>query len=134
MNRLEKKKMESYRTVLIVDDSPAVVSAVATRCAAQHWNCMTALDGHDAMGLMRKHVPDVVVTDLDMPYIDGFELLEIAETFLSIPAIAVTGSHESAMRCLRDFPNVPLVMKPFDVKQLLVLLERSIPFTKPEAA
>ncbi|MFK7790243.1 MAG: response regulator, partial [Phycisphaeraceae bacterium] len=93
---MERTRRLSYRTVLIVDDSPAVVAAVATRCAMQHWNCMTALDGHDAMGLLKERVPDAVVTDLDMPYVDGFGLLEIAETFLSIPAIAVTGSHDAA--------------------------------------
>lgn len=134
MNSLETTQPPRYRTALIVDDSPAVVTALATRCSANQWNCMTALDGHDAMSLLRERVPDAVVTDLDMPYVDGFSLLEIAETFLSIPAVAVTGSHHAATQCLRDFPNVPLLMKPFDAKQVLAALDRITPTPHSRAA
>lgn len=108
--------------MLVVDDNPAIVAAISTRLYLSGWDCMTALNGHDAMCLLNKREADAVVTDLDMPYIDGFGILEIAETFIDRPAIAITGSSESAARCARDFPRTPLLIKPFESQELLEVL------------
>ena len=112
-----------YKHVLVVDDNPAIVAAVATRLLAVGWECLTALDGYDAMALMGKHPVDAVVTDLDMPYVDGFGILERATTCNHCPAMVITGSMESAKRCEADFPSVPVLMKPFDSKQVIAWLE-----------
>ncbi|MBX2851414.1 MAG: response regulator [Phycisphaeraceae bacterium] len=118
---------QSYRRVLVVDDNPAIVAAISTRLYLSGWDCMTALNGHDAMCLLNQRDADAVITDLDMPYVDGYGILEVAETFIGRPAIAITGSRESAARCARDFPGTPLLLKPFEASELLELLESSCP-------
>ena len=131
---MEQKSNEGYRRVLIVDDNPAIVKVLATRLLMQGWDCMTALNGHDAMCLLNEHTTDAIITDLDMPYVDGFGVLEIAESFIGRPAIAITGSDESEARCKRDFPRVPLIKKPFDSMELLGALNATCLIFKPNVA
>jgi len=125
MNPDESKTNEprAFRNVLVIDDNPAIVSALATRLMAVGWGCLTALDGYDAMTLMSQHPVDAVVTDLDMPYVDGFGILELASTFSDCPAMVMTGSAESAERCREDYPKVPVLNKPFTSQQVLSWLE-----------
>ena len=126
---------QTFRRVLVVDDNPAVVAAVSTRLYMNGWDCMTALNGHDAMYLLNERQADAVVTDLDMPYVDGFGILEIAASFIDRPAIAITGSSEAAARCARDFPNTPLMHKPFEAKHLLEILNTTyLSFVPAESA
>lgn len=117
----------AVRNVLVVDDNPAIVSALATRLMAMGWGCITALDGYDAMTLMSQHPVDAVVTDLDMPYVDGFGILELASTFSGCPAMVMTGSAQAAQRCREDYPKVPVLKKPFDSVQVLSWLESLAP-------
>lgn len=121
-NSRNEQPPPDFRKVLVVDDNPAVVAAVATRLMSVGWECLTALDGHDAMQLMSTCPPDALVTDIDMPYVDGFGLIELALSFQHCPVLAITGSEESAQRCRRDYPHVPLLNKPFTVAQVLAFL------------
>ena len=130
----KEQAKQTFRRVLVVDDNPAVVAAVSTRLYLNGWDCMTALNGHDAMCLLNQRLADAVVTDLDMPYVDGFGILEIAESFIDRPAIAITGSSEAAERCARDFPRTPLIRKPFEAMHLLEVLNTSYLRFVPAAA
>ncbi|MFI4861317.1 MAG: response regulator [Phycisphaerales bacterium JB063] len=112
----------NYRHVLVVDDNPAVVAAITTRLVPLGWACMTALDGHDAMELMTRHPVDAIITDIDMPYVDGFGIIELAVSFQKCPVLAITGSGESLDRCQRDYPTVPVLSKPFTSEQVLAFL------------
>lgn len=65
----------------------------------------TAADGEDALSLMRLHPPDVIVTDLSLPGIDGFELIARVRsdtTLRAIPVICLSGygGHEHEQRAL----------------------------------
>ncbi len=66
---------------------------------------LTAADGEDALSLIRLQVPDVIVTDLSLPRIDGFELVARVRadaSLKSIPIICLSGygGHEHAQRAL----------------------------------
>ena len=92
-------------TILIVDDS------TMDRRLAGGWlgsideaQIEYAIDGSDALIKMELHVPDIVVTDLDMPSINGLELVEmIRKSYPMIPVILMTaqGSEEIAVQALR---------------------------------
>ncbi|XAL99796.1 response regulator [Phycisphaeraceae bacterium D3-23] len=118
----DEKKAAGYRHALVVDDNPAVVAAIATRLMTVGWACVTALDGHDAMALMSKHTIDAIITDIDMPYVDGFGIIELALSFQKCPVLAITGSGESLQRCQRDYPHVPVLSKPFTGEQVLAFI------------
>ncbi len=90
--------------LLIVDDNP-VDREVAVRClgAIDGLELLEADDGERALGLIESAAPDVVVTDLRMPKLDGLRLVqEIGESFPLVPVILMTaqGSEKIAARAL----------------------------------
>jgi CheY-like chemotaxis protein len=92
-------------TILIVDDS-ATDRRLAGGLLGQIDDVRVeyAIDGGDALIQMELHVPDIVVTDLDMPSINGLELVEvIRKAYPVIPIILMTaqGSEDIAVRALR---------------------------------
>jgi CheY-like chemotaxis protein len=92
-------------TILIVDDS-ATDRRLAGGLLGQmdDVNVEYAVDGGDALLKMELHVPDIVVTDLDMPSINGLELVEVIRKAYPItPVILMTaqGSEEIAVKALR---------------------------------
>jgi len=92
--------------ILVVDDSPV------DRCLAQGlletqsaWEVLEAADGKQALAIVQKDSPDVVVSDLQMPEMNGLELVSaMREHNLLIPVIIMTshGNEEIAVRALRE--------------------------------
>lgn len=93
-------------TVLVVDDS-LTDRRLAGGLLARHdgWEIHYATDGRDALEKMERQLPDVVVTDLNMPELDGLELVRmIRETYALVPVILMTnqGSEEIAVQALKS--------------------------------
>ena len=63
--------------ILIVDDEPNVVVAIQFLMEQQGYNVMTAERGEDALDLIYKYKPDLVLLDIMLPGIDGYEVCEI---------------------------------------------------------
>jgi CheY-like chemotaxis protein len=61
--------------VLVVDDSPTVLSLLRAALEAHHYEVATAADGAEALERIRQSAPDLIVTDSIMPGLDGFALL-----------------------------------------------------------
>lgn len=85
--------------VLVVDDSPTVLSLLRAALEAQQYNVATAADGAEALNTIRQSAPDLIVTDSIMPGLGGFALLaqlkENAAT-RSIPVILLTSDPDDA--------------------------------------
>jgi CheY-like chemotaxis protein len=78
--------------VLIVDDEPLVLQASAAIVRSFGFTVRTAEDGFAALKIMREVLPDIVVSDLRMPNMSGFELLSILRRrFPHIPTIGISG-------------------------------------------
>ncbi|HSA98674.1 MAG TPA: response regulator [Candidatus Nitrosotenuis sp.] len=82
-------------------------------------------DGNDALSLYKKHLPDVVFTDVVMPYADGFYALEkIREFDPNAKVIAVTADFTMDVeRRLKEMNVTAIIRKPFDqneIKQVLI--------------
>jgi CheY-like chemotaxis protein len=78
--------------LLFVDDEPALREVASAVLAEQGYDVLTAEDGLDALCLLADPLPDVVISDLRMPRMSGFELLEVVrERFPRVPVIAVSG-------------------------------------------
>jgi CheY-like chemotaxis protein len=92
-------------TVLVVDDV-AMDRLLAGTLLQEHpgWVAVYAEDGREALALMRQQVPDLVLTDLQMPEVNGLELVEaIRRDFSDVPVILMTahGSEEIAVAALK---------------------------------
>lgn len=84
-----------YR-ILVVDDNEQI-RKVSELVLGQHgYEVRTACHGFEALALMRKALPDIVISDLNMPHMSGFELLSIVRRrFPHIPVIAITGEYST---------------------------------------
>lgn len=88
-------RLEPARTILIVDDEPEALRLFRRMLSSskQGYRVLRASDGNRALDLMRKHHPDVLLLDLVMPEMNGFQLLEAKKqdpTLNDIPVIAIS--------------------------------------------
>jgi DNA-binding NtrC family response regulator len=107
------------RRLLIVDDEPLILE-VLTEHFKSDYDVETALNGADALGAILRERPDVVMLDINMPRMNGVEVLkDIKRIDDSIAVIMVTANEQVAMaaEALRSgaFGYVP---KPFDFRYL----------------
>jgi CheY-like chemotaxis protein len=83
----------SRRQILLVDDNPSVLETLAMLLMRAGYDVAVAEDGFAALSQLRKTVPDVVVSDLEMPRMSGFELLSVVRRrFPQILTVATSGA------------------------------------------
>ena len=118
----------SRARLLIVDDEPDMVENCARILGRAGYDCLTATDPRRALGMIESERPDLLLTDLKMPDVDGMELLRHArELDPAMPVIMITAfaTIESAVAAVREgaFDYLP---KNFSVDQLTVTVERAL--------
>lgn len=84
-----------YR-ILVVDDDEQIRHVSEQVFSQAGYEVRTANDGFEALALMRKALPDLIISDLNMPNMSGFELLSIVRRrFPQLPVIAITGEYST---------------------------------------
>jgi len=114
--------------VLIVDDEPAQRSGLAAMVAAWGMTPETAADGNDALEALSRETADVILTDLNMPGLDGFGFLQrLREMGDMPPTIVLTafGNIETAVRTVHELGAFWFLEKPIQPKTLEVLVSRA---------
>jgi twitching motility two-component system response regulator PilH len=79
--------------VLAIDDEPNFLSVVEDSVLDEGYNCLTAIDGEEGLFFAQETIPDIILTDIVMPRLNGFELCRILKTDVrtsEIPVIMVT--------------------------------------------
>lgn len=117
-------------SILVVDDSPMDRMRVGRFLQQEHPNYRIsyAEDGLDALSQIKQSQPDVIITDMQMPAMDGFELVHaVKEHYPLIPVILITskGSEEVAARALRE-GAVSYVPKSVLATSLAETIERTL--------
>ena len=108
--------------LLVVDDDAAIRRALASELAAQGYDLVEAADGEAALAAAAEHDPDLVITDLAMPRLDGFGLLarlrrSRATRETPILVLSVRGEEADKVRAL-DLGADDFVTKPFSAREL----------------
>ncbi len=114
--------------VLIVDDEESQRAPLAAMVSAWGFNVETAGDGQEALEKLSTFGPHVIVTDLMMPRMDGFELMKrLGSDGNMPPAIVLTafGNIETAIQTIHDLGAFWFLEKPIQPAALRVLLERA---------
>jgi chemotaxis protein histidine kinase CheA len=117
------------RRVLVVDDSPVVRDLVTEILLGQGFDVVAAPDGAEALVQLERGAPDLVVTDVEMPNLDGFGLLaRIRERSLGLPVIMLTtrGSAEDRRRAATLGADAYLIKSDFQGATLLEQVRRYI--------
>lgn len=106
--------------VLIVDDDPGIRDSLSRELQAAGYTTVTAADGREGMEVAEQRRPDLVLTDLAMPIVDGFALISAIRATLATPIIvlSVRGGEADKVRAL-DLGADDYVTKPFSVGELL---------------
>lgn len=105
--------------VLVVDDDRQIRRALSTALRGQGYEVEVAVDGADALTRMATWNPDVVVLDLVMPNVDGFEVVRDARAWTSVPIIVLSarGQFQDKVTAL-DFGADDYITKPFGIEEL----------------
>jgi two-component system KDP operon response regulator KdpE len=126
--------MADNRTVLVVDDEPQITRVLRHSLAAHRYDVRTAADGLSALDTLRDWKPDLVITDLQMPEMDGIELCGEIRKLSPVPIIvlSVKGEERTKVAAL-DAGADDYVTKPFGIDELLARIRAALRRT-PEAA
>jgi two-component system, OmpR family, KDP operon response regulator KdpE len=115
--------MKDKRKVLLVDDERAILKVIGIKLKISGYEVITAPGGQEALDLVKKDSPDIMLLDVIMPGIDGFEVLEQLRTFSNMPVIVFSAKPENAQNALSLGAN-DFIAKPFNVDDMVKRIER----------
>ncbi len=111
-------------TVLLADDEPHVTHVMARAVRAAGMEVLTAEDGEEAYELASEHRPQLIVTDLQMPYMSGIDLAEKLNgnnELRRIPVILLSARGYVVEREAKQLSNIRLVIeKPFSARDVVL--------------
>jgi two-component system KDP operon response regulator KdpE len=121
--------------VLVVDDEPQIVRALAINLRARHYDVHAASSGAEALSLAAKLLPDLVLLDLGLPDLDGVEVITGLRGWTSAPIIVLSGrsggmDKVGALEAGAD----DYVTKPFGMEELIARMRAVIRRAGGEAA
>jgi two-component system, OmpR family, KDP operon response regulator KdpE len=130
---------DGKRNILVVDDEPQITRVLKTSLSSQGYSIRTASDGKQALQEMKSWVPDLVITDLRMPNMDGLELCRAIRTESRVPIIVLSVKGEETIKVESlDAGADDYVTKPFNMNELLArvraALRRAAVPLEPETA
>jgi two-component system KDP operon response regulator KdpE len=109
--------------VLVVDDEPQIVRALAINLRARGFEVLTAGDGGEALHRASAQPPDVVVLDLGLPDLDGVEVIAGLRGWSTVPILVLSGRSDSIdMVDALDAGADDYVTKPFGMEELTARL------------
>jgi len=115
--------MARFRTILIADDDPDLTEVIAGGLAEAGYTVLTAPNGYDAIGILADNWIALLLTDITMPGIDGFELARQAKVMR--PNIKVIYLGGAAVQT--DGPvHGPVIQKPMRIADLLGEVQRQL--------
>lgn len=108
-------------TILIIEDDPTILRVVKDNCAARGHSVLTARDGESGLDLALNRGPDLILLDIMLPKINGYEICRaVRAEKLEMPILMLTakGQEEDVVRGL-DIGADDYITKPFSVRELM---------------
>lgn len=111
--------------LLLVDDDPTLLSVLSRRMAREGYDVVSAESGPRALQLLDLRWPSLLIIDLMMPGMDGFELCARVKRIADLPIIVLSAvdASEAKVRALEDYAE-DYVTKPFDPDELVARVQR----------
>jgi len=112
------------KKILLVDDEPNIIMALEYSLRKNNYDIFIARDGEEAINLIEKLEPDLVVLDIMMPKVDGYEVLEFLQQHEELKSktqtIVISAKHkENDVQKGLELGAKDYIKKPFSMKKLL---------------
>ena len=113
--------------ILVVDDEPQITRVLRTTLSAQQYDLRVANDGETALEIMKDWTPDLVITDVAMPNMDGLALCRELRTRSQVPIIvlSVREDERTKVKAL-DLGADDYITKPFNINELLARVRANL--------
>jgi DNA-binding response OmpR family regulator len=114
--------VDTKKKILIVDDERAILKVLSIKLKISGYDVTTALSGEEALELVNSAKPDIMLLDVIMPGVDGFEVLQKLRPTYQVPVIVLSVRPENAQKALSLGAN-DFIAKPLDVDDLVKRIE-----------
>jgi two-component system, OmpR family, KDP operon response regulator KdpE len=116
-----------HKHILVVDDESQITRVLRTSLSSHGYDIRVANDGETALEIMKDWTPDLVITDLAMPNMDGLELCRQLRVKTQVPIIvlSVRGEERTKVKAL-DAGADDYVTKPFGIEELLARVRANL--------
>jgi two-component system KDP operon response regulator KdpE len=127
--------MHARPHILVVDDEPQITRVLRTSLNAQGYEIRVANDGETALEIVKDFAPDLVITDLAMPNMNGIELCRRLRKMSQVPilVLSVRGEERSKIEAL-DSGADDYVTKPFSTGELLARIRAALRRSPPSTS
>ena len=125
--------MKNHLCIMVVDDEQEILRLLKRILESEGYDVALAPNGGSALVLLEEHRPDLVILDIKMPGLNGFEVLRILRERYDTPVIMLTAVRE--VTSVRDAIGVgadDYVTKPFNKAVLLARIKAKLRRTKPK--
>ena len=116
--------------ILIIDDSRSLVLSIVRIFQEEGFEVLTAFDGLEGLQKVREEHPDLIILDIVMPKLDGFQFLDLLRQNSSTPVVVLTGVHDkSRLRTTLDLGANGYVIKPLPIRELALEIKAKLGHT-----
>jgi len=120
--------MDEFKArILVVDDEPRYIRAVQANLEARGYEVLSAQNGQTAIELARRKEPDLILLDIRMPGLNGYEVCERIREFSSVPIIMLTALSDDVNKVRGlDTGADDYVTKPFSIAELIARVRAAL--------
>ena len=115
-------------TILTVDDSRTMRDMLKLALTEAGYRVVQAVDGQDGLDVLREETPQVIITDINMPKLDGFGFIKGVRSdqrFLGVPILVLTTESSPEKKSMaRSAGATGWIVKPFDAEKLVEVVRR----------
>ena len=124
--------------ILVVEDEQTLIETLEYSLRRQGYDVLTAMDGRSAIEVARRHTPDLVVLDLMLPGLDGFEVCRVLRQETSVPILMLTARTDEVDKIVGlEVGADDYLTKPFSMRELVARVKallRRVRLDKEEQA
>jgi DNA-binding response OmpR family regulator len=116
----KQKKREEQNGILVVEDDLTLLETLEYNLAAEGYEILTAADGLTALEVAREEEPDLIVLDIMLPGLDGFEVCRILRREMTVPILMLTARVDEVDRVVGlEMGADDYLIKPFSMREFL---------------
>jgi len=121
--------LPNQKKILVVDDDPSITTLLEVLLSNQGYNVTVVHDGLDGMVQVRKNSPDLIILDIMMPEINGYDVcrdLKFDARFKHIPIILLTAREQELDPRIGQLMGIDYMHKPIDSKFLIEKIQKAL--------